>query len=106
VSSLIPGYQRLAEEERSRQAAAHRLDCRPWSPDLAASTIHVLAAASDAQAWVERLHGEPVSMLGVDTEFTFDQPPTVLRNGQTVEDLSSLRPLVCTIAAWCGAGPE
>jgi DNA polymerase I-like protein with 3'-5' exonuclease and polymerase domains len=103
VSLLVPGYERLAEEERARQAAVHRIDCLPWSPALAAGPIHVLSTAVDAEAWAERLHGEPVSELGTDTEFAFARPPVVLRNGKTVDDLSSLRPLVCSVAAWCGA---
>ncbi len=103
MSLLTPRYQRLAEEERARQAAVHRIDCLPWSPAFTAGPIHVLDGAAQAESWAERLHGEPVSMLGVDTEFAFGRPASVLRNGKTVEDLSSLRPLVCTVAAWCGA---
>ena len=91
MSLLVPGYQRLAEEEQARQATAQRIDCLPWSPDLAAGPIHVLRDAAAAARWAERLHGEPVSMLGVETAFTFDRPAVTLRDGRAVEDVSALQ---------------
>jgi DNA polymerase-1 len=105
MSFLIPGYERLAEEERARQAATHRLTCLPWSPSLAAGPIHVVRTAAEASDWAERLHGEAVSQLGADCEFNHDGPPIVMRNGKTHQDPRSLRPLACAVAAWCGAGP-
>jgi DNA polymerase I-like protein with 3'-5' exonuclease and polymerase domains len=103
---LTPGYARLAEEERARQAAVHKIAALPWSPAFSAGDVHVVTTAADAQAWAERLHGEKVSMIGVDTEFTFDRPEVVLPNGKKFRDVRSLRPLVCTVAAWCGAAHE
>ena len=103
MSRLVPGYQRLAEEDLSRQAAIHRIGCLPWSPALAAGAIHIINTGDQAADWGERLHREPVSMLGVDTEFTFDRAPISLRNGKEFVDKSTIRPQVCTVAAWCGA---
>ncbi len=97
-SVLLPGYQKLADEERARQAAIHKIDCLPWSPSFSAGAIHVISTAADAEAWAERLHNEPVSMMGVDTEFTFDRPLVILRSGKEFTDVQSVRPLVCTIA--------
>ena len=45
-------------------------------------------------------------MLGVDTEFTFDRPAVPLPNGSEFIDVSTVRPQVCTVAAWCGATNE
>jgi DNA polymerase-1 len=104
MSYLIPGYERLVEEERARQAATHRLSCLPWAPSLAAGPIHVVRTAAEAADWAERLHNEAVSLLGGDTEFSSDSPAVVLRNGKTFNDPRSVRPLVCAVAAWCGAG--
>jgi hypothetical protein len=104
VTILTPAYKKLADEERARQAVAHRLDCLPLAPGFAAGPVHRLARAAEAQAWAERLHVEPVSLLGIDTEFSFDRPAFPLRNGKLFQDPRSVRPLVCTVAAWCGAG--
>jgi DNA polymerase-1 len=101
---LLPGYQRHADEERARQAAIHKIDCLPWSPTFSAGAIHTIDTADDAEAWAERLHNEPVAMMGIDTEFAFDRPSVILRNGKEVTDVRSVRPLVCTIAAWCASG--
>jgi DNA polymerase-1 len=106
MTILHPAFQKLADEERARQAVVHRIDCLPWSPGFAAGPIHRITTAAEAEAWAERLHAEAIPLLGVDTEFTFDRPAIQLRNGKTFQDPSSIRPLVCTIAAWCGAGDD
>ncbi len=106
MSYLVPGYQRLAEEERARQAAVLRIDRLPAAPSWSAGQIHVLDDAVEAERWADRLHDEHVSLLGVDTEYAYDRPPIVLRNGKTAVDPTTLRPLVCTVAAWCGARRE
>jgi DNA polymerase-1 len=41
--------------------------------------------------------------LGVDTEFTYDREPVFLPSGKDFRDVSSVRPQVCSVAAWCGA---
>jgi DNA polymerase family A len=101
---LIPGYEALADQELARRAVIHRIDRLPWATSLAAGAIHVIDTRADAEAWVDRLHDERVSMMGVDTEFSFDGPEVKLRGGDKVTDLSTIRPLVCTVAAWCGVG--
>jgi DNA polymerase I-like protein with 3'-5' exonuclease and polymerase domains len=101
---LIPGYAALADAERARQASIVRIECLPWAPSFAAGGIHLVATAADAAAWAERLHGESVSMLGVDTEFGNGGPKVVLRGGRDHADPSLVRPIVCSVAVWCGAG--
>ena len=51
---LLPGYRQLADEERARQAAIHKIGCLPWSPTFSAGAIHVIDTAADAQAWADR----------------------------------------------------
>jgi DNA polymerase I-like protein with 3'-5' exonuclease and polymerase domains len=103
MSLLTPGYQRLAEQEQARQAAIHRVAALPWAHSFSAGDVQVVTTAADAEAWAERLHQEKVSLLGVDTEFTFDRPAVPLPGGKEFLDVASLRPQVCTVAAWCAA---
>ena len=103
MSLLIPGYQDLAKLARERQAAELRFDRLPWSPAMASTQIHLIQTVSDAEAFVAQIQKSGVSMLGIDTEFTFDRPPIELPKGKEFNDLSTIRPQVCSIAAWCGA---
>ena len=103
MTYLLPGYEKLANEERGR-AAIHKIDRLPLTLAFAAGPVHVIGNGDDARAWAERLHSEPVSMMGVDTEYAYASPAISLRSGKSFEDLRSIRPLVCTVAAWCGAG--
>jgi DNA polymerase I-like protein with 3'-5' exonuclease and polymerase domains len=105
MSLLIPGYQRLAEQEQTRQAAIHRVAALPWAHSFSAGDVQVVTTTAQADDWAERLHQERVSLLGVDTEFTFDRPAVTLPGGKEFVDLASLRPQVCTVVAWCAATP-
>jgi DNA polymerase I-like protein with 3'-5' exonuclease and polymerase domains len=67
--------------------------------------VQVVTTTADAEAWAERLHQEKVSLLGVDTEFTFDRLAIPLPGGKEFVDVASLRPQVCTVVAWCAATP-
>src|SRR4051794_26459301 len=104
MNYLLPGYAAQAELELARQAAALKLDRLPWAPAFSAGAIHVVETREAAEAWVDRLHDERISMIGVDTEFAFDGPVIELRNGKPFVDLATIRPQVCTVVAWCGAG--
>src|SRR5947209_2250975 len=105
MDRLIPGYIALVEQERDRLAGIYRLERLPWAPAATAGAIHVVDTRKGAEAWAERLFDERISLLGVDTEFSFDGPEIELRNLDPFVDLATIRPQVCTIAAWCGAGP-
>jgi DNA polymerase I-like protein with 3'-5' exonuclease and polymerase domains len=100
---LLPGYKKLADEEKARQAEINRVSALPLAPAFAAGPIHVIDTKAEAAKWAELLRNEAVSVIGVDTEYRYDRPGVVLKRGQTFEDVSSIRPLVCTLAVWCGA---
>jgi DNA polymerase-1 len=103
MSVLIPGYERLADEELARQAAIHRVACLPFSYSYSAGDIHVITTTDQADAWAERLHHEKVSLLGIDCEFTYDRQPVALPNGKEFKDVSTVWPQVCSVVAWCAA---
>jgi DNA polymerase-1 len=105
MDRLIPGYAALVEQELDRLAGTYRLDRLPWAPAIAAGAIHVVDTRQVAEAWANRLHNERISLLGVDTEFAFDGPEIELRNGDQFVDLATIRPQVCSIAAWCAEDP-
>ena len=86
---------------RARQAEVNRISALPLAPAFSAGPIHVIDMEAKAAEWGERLHNEAVSMIGVDTEFRFDRPGILLKKGTTFQDVSSIRPLVCTLAVWC-----
>jgi DNA polymerase I-like protein with 3'-5' exonuclease and polymerase domains len=106
VSLLVPGYERLAAAEQARQAVVHRISCLPWSISFAAGEVQVIMTAAQAEAWAERLHCEHVSLLGVDTEFRYDRPPVPLPGGKEFVDVTTIRPLVCAVVAWCASRVE
>src|SRR5262245_19048850 len=103
MSVLIPGYERLANEELARQAAIHRVACLPFSYSYSAGGGYAITTADQGDAWAERLHQERISLLGIDTEFTYDRQPVVLPNGKEFKDVSTVRPKVCSVVAWCAA---
>ena len=93
---LLPGWEERIRQASERSEVAHFLDL-PKNPEILTGEPHRVTSRADMEIISDLVRQRPVSFVGFDFEYKFGRPPVMIR-GQERYDISSIQPLLLSLA--------
>ena len=100
---LLPGWKERIETAHRSTVASTPMPRPPLARPWLMSSVHFVQTVEEADALVQTAYENPVSWIGMDTEYRFEHAdPIHLRRGVEWRDIRSIRPFCIAFAIVSG----
>jgi hypothetical protein len=96
--NLMPGWNDRLHEVRKTEVQPSVGLPMPRSPRHFSRQINFVVTAREAQAMADLAEQRSLGWIGFDYEYQFDRPPLAVVKKQKIFDISSIRPLLVSLA--------